>query len=90
MPSPLDSQPVVDNRPVDKVFLAKAALSRWCRLHNTDQHYELHCHKFQVAADIFRSKKRNSEAEDSQVTGYELVPVTRYDQALVIENVKSY
>lgn len=76
MPSPLDSQQAVDNHPVDKVFLAKAALSGWCRLQNTDEHSELQCHDFQVA-------------EDAPMTGYEIVLFSRYDQALVIENVRS-
>lgn len=86
MSSPLDNQPVVDNRPADKVFLAEAAISGWCRLHNTEQHSELNYHEFQVAADIFKNEKRNTEGPP--VTGYELVPAPRYDQALVLENVK--
>lgn len=88
IPSPLDNPPS-ENRPADKVFLAEAALSRWCRLHETSQHSELQCHEFQRAADIFKGEVRNTTAsENPPPTGYEIVPAPRYDQALVFDDFK--
>ncbi|XP_059064891.1 uncharacterized protein LOC131856942 [Cryptomeria japonica] len=64
----------------------EAALSHWCRLHNTNQHSELQCDEFQVAANIFQREVENTVSQPAlPPTGFEIVPSPRYDTALVLE-----
>lgn len=86
VPTPLDNLPASENRPTNRVFLAEAALSNWCRLHNTNQHSELQCDEFQVAANIFHWEVENTTPQPVlPPSRFEIVSSPRYDTALVLE-----
>ena len=53
--SPLDNQTSTDSRPVDRIFLAESAMSKYCRFHETDKHLELGCVEFNRASNLFQN-----------------------------------
>jgi hypothetical protein len=86
--SPLNSQAPADNRPVDRIFLAESAMSKYCRFHETDQHSELGCAEFKRASNLFQAVIDESiNPEEVKVTGYEIVPSPGYDQCLTFEEI---
>ena len=77
----------MDSRPVDRIFLADSAMSKYCRFHETDQHSELGCVEFK-ASNLFQNIVDESiNQEDIKVTEYEIVPSSGYDQCLTFEEI---
>lgn len=82
VPMPFD-QPASNDKTSSGVYLAKAVLSRWCRLHKTSRHSELDCPKFQTVAEIFQVEVQNAV---DNASCRDIVPSEPYDSSCLVVN----